>query len=355
MRASPSLRFSLADLVATVGGSLVGNEKTEISGFAPIERVSPTEAAFVEQPRFLDVARAATAAAIIVRPADAAKLDGHKSAVLWLHDNPYLAFARAAQEIERKRHPRLLQGVHPSAIVSSDATLHPSANVGAGAVIEAGARIGAGADIGALAYVGSDVVIGDDSILEARATVHHSCIVGARCFLHSGCVIGADGFGLAPDRGTWVKIPQVGRVVIGDDVEIGANTTIDRGALDDTIVGNGVKLDNLIQIGHNCVIGDHTAIAGCVGIAGSVKIGKHCIIGGAAMINGHIDICDKVVISGGTSVLKSITEPGRYTGTMPIAPHRTWERNAVVMRNLAELRTRLRALEKLAGQSSDHE
>ncbi|WP_235839934.1 UDP-3-O-(3-hydroxymyristoyl)glucosamine N-acyltransferase [Derxia lacustris] len=353
MRANPALRFSLADLVASVGGSLLGNEKTEISGFAPIERVSPTEAAFVEQPRFLGAAREVQAAAIILRPGDAAKMDGHRSQALWLHDNPYLAFARAAQEIERRRHPRLLQGVHPTAVVSSDATLHPSANVGAGAVIEAGARIGAGADIGALAYVGADVVIGDDTELEARATVHHGCVIGARCILHSGCVIGADGFGLAPDRGTWVKIPQVGRVVIGDDVEIGCNTTIDRGALDDTRIGNGVKLDNLIQIGHNCEIGDHTAVAGCAGIAGSVKIGKHCMIAGAAMIGGHIEICDNVFISGATSVFKSITEPGRYSGTTPILPHRDWEKNAVVARNLVELRARLRALEKLVANPAD--
>ncbi|WP_245591318.1 UDP-3-O-(3-hydroxymyristoyl)glucosamine N-acyltransferase [Derxia gummosa] len=353
MKANPALRFALADLVAAVGGSISGNEKAEISGFAPIERVSPTEAAFVEQPKFLAAAREAKAAVLIVRPRDAAQMEGHQAQALWLHDNPYLAFARASQEIERKRHPRLLQGIHPTAVVSPDAIIHPSANVGAGAVIEGGARIGAGCDIGALSYVGADVTIGDDTQLEARATVHHGCVIGARCILHSGCVIGADGFGLAPDRGAWIKIPQIGRVVMGDDVEIGCNTTIDRGALDDTIIGKGVKLDNLIQIGHNCEIGDHTAVAGCAGIAGSVKIGKHCMIAGAAMIGGHIEICDNVFISGATSVFKSITEPGRYSSTAPLLPHREWEKNTVIQRNLADLRARLRALEKQVGTLAD--
>jgi len=187
--------------------------------------------------------------------------------------------------------------------------------------------------------------IGSHSRLHPNVTVYHDCLIGERVILHSGAVIGADGFGMAMDDGRWLKIPQIGRVVIGDDVEVGASTTIDRGALDDTIIEEGVKLDNQIQIGHNCHIGAHTAIAGCTGIAGSVRIGKYCMLGGNAMISGHLTIADRVVVSGGTLVAKSITAPGTYTAVYPMQPHAQWLKNAALVRHLDELMERLRSLE----------
>jgi UDP-3-O-[3-hydroxymyristoyl] glucosamine N-acyltransferase len=194
--------------------------------------------------------------------------------------------------------------------------------------------------------------VGDDTLLHARVTVYPGCVVGARCILHSGAVIGADGFGMAPDEGRWIKIPQVGRAVLGDDVEVGANTTIDRGALGDTVVEDGVKLDNQVQVAHNCRIGAHTVIAGCAGIAGSVTVGRHCLIGGGAGIVGHLHICDGVTVSGMTLVTKSITEPGTYTSGLPFMPHADWRRNAVHLRHLDRIAREARAATR---QETDHE
>ena len=195
-------------------------------------------------------------------------------------------------------------------------------------------------------YICREAVVGEATHFFANVTFHARCIIGARGIIHSGAVIGGDGFGFALDAGAYIKVPQTGRVVMGDDVDIGANTTIDRGALDDTVIEDGVKLDNLIQIGHNCRIGAHTAMAGCVGVAGSTRIGEHCTFGGAAMINGHIDIADNVHITAATMVPNSITEPGRYTGFYPVARNAEWERSAVIVRNLSSMREKIRALEK---------
>jgi UDP-3-O-[3-hydroxymyristoyl] glucosamine N-acyltransferase len=215
------------------------------------------------------------------------------------------------------------------------------------AVVEPGATIGPGARIGAHCVVGRGSSVGEGTRLHPRVTVYPGCFIGARCILHSGAVIGADGFGMARDAGRWVKIPQVGGVRIGDDVEVGANTTIDRGALDDTVIGEGVKLDNQIQVGHNVVIGPHTVIAGCCGISGSVTIGRDCLIGGGVGIVGHISICDGVTISGYSFVTKSIVKPGTYTSGTPTMPHGEWLRNAAHLRRLAELAQRVQALEEL--------
>jgi UDP-3-O-[3-hydroxymyristoyl] glucosamine N-acyltransferase len=239
-------------------------------------------------------------------------------------------------------------GIHSSAVVDPSARLGAGVSVGPLAVIEAGADVGEGAAIGAHCFVGRDSRIGPGTRLAARVTFGERCLIGARGVIHSGVVIGADGFGFAPTEGRWEKIEQFGAVRIGDDVEIGANTCIDRGAIDDTVIGNGVKLDNLIQIGHNVRIGDHTALAGCVGIAGSAIIGKHCTIGGAGMIAGHLEIVDHVNISGGTLVSRSIRKPGTYTGVFPMDDNAAWEKNAATLRQLHSLRDRLRALEKAA-------
>ena len=218
-----------------------------------------------------------------------------------------------------------MPGVHPSAFVDAQALIHPSARVGAHCVIERGARIGAGTE------------------LKARVTVSERCSIGERCIIHSGAVIGADGFGFAPDDGRWVKIEQLGAVLIGDDVEIGANTCIDRGALQDTVIEDGVKLDNLIQIGHNVFVGSHTAMAACVGVAGSASIGKHCTLGGGAIVLGHLELADHVHISAASIVTRSILKPGHYTGFFPLDTNERWEKNAAVVKRLHQMRARLRS------------
>ncbi|MDB5935004.1 MAG: lpxD, partial [Massilia sp.] len=260
--------------------------------------------------------------------------------------NPYAYFARAAQHFAALSEIAPAPGIAASASVAAGARVDPSAHVGPHATIEEGAQVGAGAVIGAGCFIGRDAVIGAGTQLFANATFHARCTIGARGIVHSGAVIGTDGFGFANEGGVYIKIPQTGRVVIGDDVDIGANTTIDRGALEDTVIEDGVKLDNQIQIGHNCRIGAHTAMAGCVGVAGSAIIGKYCTFGGAAMVLGHLTIADKVHISSGSMVSRSILEPGQYTGFYPLAKNAEWEKSAAIVRNLDAMRDRIRALEK---------
>jgi UDP-3-O-[3-hydroxymyristoyl] glucosamine N-acyltransferase len=344
---------TLADLNAAVGrasggrlaGTIRGASDVRIEGVAPLAGAGPTDLAFLANPRYRDDALATRAAAIVLAEASAAQLAaaGRPLPAMVVVDQPYAWFALAAQQL----HPAapVDPGVDAGATVAPSARVDASACVEPGAVIGARAAIGAGARIGAGAVVGADVVIGPGSRLHPRAVVLDGCRLGARCIVASGAVIGADGFGFAPLDGRWIKIPQVGTVVIGDDVEIGANTTVDRGTMGDTVIEDGVKLDNQIQVAHNCVIGAHTVIAGCVGIAGSARIGRGCQIGGAAMIAGHITIADGCAIGPGTLVASSLTEPGHYTGFFPLMKHRDWERAAAIVRRLDELRDRLRRLE----------
>jgi len=263
--------------------------------------------------------------------------------------DPYLYFARLTQWWARRTREPVVPGIHPSAVVETGAQVHPDASVGALAYVGRGARIAAGAVVGAQCHVGADAVIGEGTRLEARVVVGARCRLGARCVVQPGAVIGGDGFGFAPNQGRWEKIEQLGAVRIGDDVEIGANTCIDRGALDDTVIEDGVKLDNLIQVAHNVRIGAHTAMAGCVGIAGSATIGAHCTIGGAAMIAGHLEIADHVHVSAGSFVSRSIRQPGHYTGVFPLDDNAAWEKNAATLRQLHRLRERVRELEKKIG------
>jgi UDP-3-O-[3-hydroxymyristoyl] glucosamine N-acyltransferase len=266
------------------------------------------------------------AACVVVAPAmqDAASTRG--SCIVT--PDPYLYFARLTQLWKRQRPRPAGPAIHPSAVVDPEAVIDPTARIGALCVVERGARIGAGTE------------------LKPRVTVGENCVVGERCILQPGVVIGADGFGFAPNAGAWEKIEQLGAVRIGNDVEVGANTCIDRGALTDTVIEDGVKLDNLIQIGHNVRIGRHTAVAGCVGIAGSANIGEHCTIGGGAGILGHLTIGDHVHISALSNVTRSITRPGQYTGFFPIDDNAAWEKNAATLKQLHGLRERLKALEK---------
>ncbi|MFA7438671.1 UDP-3-O-(3-hydroxymyristoyl)glucosamine N-acyltransferase [Castellaniella sp.] len=345
------LKPDILTLPAQVGDP----RQVPIAGIGSLTSSGQSEISFLSNPRLQDQLPGCAAAAVILRPEDwEAYRARHAIAPAWipvLCAQPYLLYALLAQWFDQHRLAGLPQGIHPSAIVDPDAVLADGVHVGPLTVIEAGARVGAGARIGAGCIIGAGCVIGPDSLLHARVTLYHGVRVGARAILHAGVVLGADGFGFAPDHrnpGMWAKIAQLGGVVLGDDVEVGANTTVDRGAIEDTILEDGVKLDNQIMIGHNCRIGAHTAMAGCVGVAGSTTMGKRCMIGGAAMIGGHLTFADDVHISGGTTVMSDVLEPGRYTSVFPLAEHTTWQRNAAVIGQLAQLRKRLRAAERQA-------
>jgi UDP-3-O-[3-hydroxymyristoyl] glucosamine N-acyltransferase len=337
--------YSLAELQSRLGGEVRGDGTVRLDGIASLGRAGPGRLSFVVGTKHVDAARASAASALIA-PADLAdRLDQP----LLLVTNPHSAFARATALF----HPMaaVVPGIHPTAVVHADARIDPLACIEAHACIGDGARIGPRSRIGPHSVVGEDCEVGADCRLHPHVTLYPGTRLGDRVELHSGCVLGADGFGLAWENDGWLKVPQVGRVIVGDDVEIGANTTVDRGALDDTVIEAGVKIDNLVQIAHNCRIGAHTAIAGCAGIAGSTRIGRHCLIGGAAMILGHIEIGDRVTVSGASFIGKSISEPGVYTSAQPHLPHPEWRRNAAQLRHLAEMRERIRALEKaLAGR-----
>jgi len=339
---------SLSDLARLTGATLEGDGTLVVRRVATLEKATSSDIAFLANPKYRAQLAATRAAAVIVDP-DAAKATPLPKLV---SPNPYAVYARVAAIL----HPPVAPtpGIDGTARVEAGTRVAPTASVGAYAVIGANASIGERAVVGAHCVIGANAQIGDDAVLDPRVTIYPRCVVGLRTLIHSGAVIGADGFGLAFEDGRWRKIPQIGRVVVGNDVEIGANTTIDRGAIDDTVIGDDVKLDNQIQIGHNCVIGAHTAIAGCVGIAGSTRIGAHCRIGGAAMISGHLEIVDHTVISAATQVYDSIREPGIYTGAFPALPHRDWKRVASQTRRLRELADRVAQLERaLAGRDND--
>ncbi|MFT3821084.1 MAG: UDP-3-O-(3-hydroxymyristoyl)glucosamine N-acyltransferase [Rubrivivax sp.] len=340
------MQVSLAELVAALGGSLLGDPALTVERIAPLERAGPHDISFLAQARLAPQLAMSRAACVIVRPEHQAAAVARGAAIVTA--DPYLYFARLTQWWAARLRPAAAGGVHASAVVEAGAHVDASATVGPLAFVAAGARIGAGAVIGAQAFVGADAQVGPGSRLGARVVFERGCRIGARGLVQPGAVIGADGFGFAPDaaqQGQWVKIEQLGAVWIGDDVEIGANTCIDRGALDDTVIEDGVKLDNLIQIGHNCRIGAHTAMAGCTGVAGSTRIGRHCTAGGSAMILGHLEIADHVHISAATVVSRSIRKPGVYSGFFPIDDNASWEKNAATLKQLHTLRDRIRALE----------
>jgi UDP-3-O-[3-hydroxymyristoyl] glucosamine N-acyltransferase len=258
--------------------------------------------------------------------------------------SPYTAFARIAALFEPAAVPA--PGIHPLAVVDPSAEVDPGAQVGPFCSIGARSRIAAGAVLGPGCVVGEDCVVGPGSVLVARVTLVARVRLGARVRLHPGAVLGADGFGLAMDGGHWIKVPQLGGVVVGDDCEVGANTCIDRGAIEDTVLGDDVRLDNLIQVGHNVRIGDHTAVAGCTAIAGSARIGRYCLVGGAVGITGHLEVCDRVTITAMSLVTQSITAPGEYSSGMPVQESRLWRRNGARFRQLDQLARRMAALSK---------
>jgi UDP-3-O-[3-hydroxymyristoyl] glucosamine N-acyltransferase len=327
--------LTLGDIVARLGGEAVGEAGAPLTGVATLDSAGPGEIAFLTNPKYRSHLASTRAGAVILGRGDRDATTIPRIVA----ENPYAYYARAVALFHPERAP--VAGVHPTAVVNAGARVAASAEVGPYAIIGSGCVVGEGAVIGAHCSLGEGVAIGAGTRLNPHVTLYAGCSIGSRCILHSGVVVGADGFGMAREAGRWIKIPQVGGVRVGDDVEIGANTTIDRGALDDTVIENGVKLDNQIQVAHNCVIGAHTVIAGCTGISGSVTIGRNCMIGGGVGIVGHLSICDGVTISGFTLVTKSITEPGTYTSGMPFMPHAEWLRNAAHLRHLDELARRV--------------
>jgi UDP-3-O-[3-hydroxymyristoyl] glucosamine N-acyltransferase len=340
------MAIPLRQLVEQVGGQLQGDPDTLVSGIAPLDAAGATHVSFLSNPKLRTQAAASAAAALILTEADSERIGGQYAGARILTERPYAYFARAAQLFAALVAPPVQPGIHPSAAIDPSAKVAASACIGPHVTVEAGAVISEGCTIDSGCVIGRNAVVGADTHFHPRVCFLDGCVIGERGILHAGAVIGADGFGFANEGGAWIKIPQTGRVVIGNDVEIGANTTVDRGALADTVIEDGVKLDNQIQIGHNCHIGAHTAMAGCVGVAGSATIGKYCTFGGAAMILGHLTIADNVHISSGSLVSRSITEAGQYTGFYPLATNAEWERSAAIVRNLSGMRSRMRELEK---------
>jgi UDP-3-O-[3-hydroxymyristoyl] glucosamine N-acyltransferase len=339
-----SISVSAREIVQALGGELIGPPELRIERIGALEGATPATISFLSQARYQAQLAHTQAGCVIVAPAfrDAACARG--AAIVTA--DPYLYFARLTQWWVKLTRPAEPGGVHPSAVIDPTAQVAASAVVQALAVIEARAVIEDGALIGAHSFVGAGAKVGAHTRLAARVTLGAGCSIGARGIVHSGVVIGADGFGFAPTQGRWEKIEQLGAVRIGDDVEIGANTCIDRGALEDTVIEDGVKLDNLVQIGHNVHIGEHTAIAGNAGVAGSARIGPRCTIGGAANILGHLTLAEGVHISAASVVMRSIRQPGLYSGIFPIDDNAAWEKNAATLRQLHGLRDRVRALEK---------
>ncbi|OGB30781.1 MAG: UDP-3-O-(3-hydroxymyristoyl)glucosamine N-acyltransferase [Burkholderiales bacterium RIFCSPLOWO2_12_FULL_61_40] len=319
------MELDLAAVVAALGGELHGDGALRVSGLAPLETATSHQLSFLSNPKYQQQLQASQAGCVIVGPQMRESAFARGACIVT--DQPYLYFAKLTQLWKRGRDQQLGPVVHPSAVIDETAVVHPTASVGALCVVERGARIGAG------------------TVLKSRVTVGEDCVVGERCLLHPGVVIGADGFGFAPNDGAWEKIEQLGAVRIGNDVEIGANTCIDRGALHDTVIEDGVKLDNLVQIGHNVHIGKHAALAGCVGVAGSATIGSHCTVGGGAIVLGHLTLAEGVNISAATVVTRSIRKPGHYTGMFPLDENANWEKNAASLKQLHSLRERIRVLE----------
>lgn len=333
--------MKLSVIAEHIGAALKGDPDCEIDGLSSLQRAQAGDLTFLAGPRHLDSLVSTGASAVIMSPA-------HYKPDLGLDcllvENPYAAYAYAAQRIHPL--PEFTPGIHETAVIEPGADVNELAYVGPHCVIGSGTHVAAGVMIGPGSIIASDCRIGNDSRLVSRVTLGPKTRIGERAIIQPGAVIGEDGFGFANDKGRWVKIPQVGGVLIGDDVEIGCNTTIDRGALDDTIIEDGVKLDNQIQVAHNCRVGAHTAIAGCTGIAGSAIIGRRCAIGGGVGIVGHIEICDDVQLTGMTYVTQSIDTPGTYSSGVPIEPYQAWRRNYTRIKQLDDMAKRLRILEK---------
>jgi UDP-3-O-[3-hydroxymyristoyl] glucosamine N-acyltransferase len=333
------LNFSLQQIVGQLGGAVSARPETQIARVGSLALAQTGAISFFNDTKYTHQLNNTAASAVIISPEHAALTDLPKI----ITDNPYAYFAKVSALLN----PAYVaaKGVHSSAVIDASTSVPASCSVAANAVIGANVTLGNKVAIGAGCVIERNVSIGDNTVLEANVTIKHGTQIGNGCHFYSGCVIGNDGFGYAEEAGRWVKIPQVGRVLIRNNVDIGANTTIDRGTIDDTVIEEGVKLDNLIQIAHNCRIGAHTVIAGCTGIAGSAIIGKHCKIGGAAMILGHLSIADNVTISPGSMIMRSVNKAGTYTALMPSQAHEDWLKTAANIRHLSQLADKMKTLE----------
>lgn len=332
--------WTLSALAERVDGQLIGAADYPITGVGTLQNAGADAISFLANSKYRKFLKSTTAGAVIITSADVDAVTGNAIVVA----DPYVAYAQIAALL----YPPVTvaePGVHASAVVDPDAHIDPSAAIGPQCYIAAGVKIAANVQIGPGCIIERDVNIAENSVLVARVTLCRGVRIGQRAMIHPGVVIGADGFGIALDKGRWINVPQVGSVLIGNDVDIGANTTIDRGAIEDTIISDGVKLDNQIQIGHNVTIGEHTVIAGCAGIAGSTRIGSYCAIGGGTGMAGHIEICDGVQLTGMSMVTKSITEPGTYSSGIPVEPSREWHKNVIRYRQMDKLQARVKALE----------
>ncbi|MCJ8203657.1 UDP-3-O-(3-hydroxymyristoyl)glucosamine N-acyltransferase [Pseudomonas sp. RGM2987] len=335
--------IKLGQLAEFLGATLRGDPEKAITGLATLQEAGPAQLSFLANPQYRKYLADSQAGALLLKAADAEGFVGDALVV----PDPYLAYARISHLFDPK--PKSAPGVHPSAVIAPDAVVDPSASIGPFVVIESAARIGAGVTLGAHCFIGARSEVGEGGWLAPRVTLYHDVRIGKRVVIQSGAVLGGEGFGFANEKGIWQKIAQIGGVTVGDDVEIGVNTAIDRGALADTIIGNGVKLDNQIQIAHNVQVGDHTAMAACVGISGSTKIGKHCMLAGGVGLVGHIDICDNVFLTGMTMVTHSITEPGAYSSGTAMQPAAEWRKSAARIRQLDDIARRLKQVEKRVG------
>ncbi len=331
--------FSLSHLADYLSASLEGDADCVISHIATLENAQSGAIAFLANKKYRRQLETTSASAVILSEADSPYYDGNKLIVA----NPYMAYALLAQYLDTT--PNAAIGVHPSAVIHPSAMIAPGANIGANAVIEKDVTLAEGVEVGAGTFIGEGASIGEGTKLWANTTVYHQVEIGANCIIHSGTVIGADGFGFANDKGEWVKIPQLGSVVIGDKVEIGANTTVDRGAIDNTEIHNNVIIDNQCQIAHNVVIKEGTAMAGCSVVAGSTTIGKYCQIGGMSGITGHVEICDNVILTGMTMVISNIDEPGVYSSGVPHSSNKDWRRQMAQLRKIGDMNQRIKALE----------
>ena len=341
------MSISIGELAVQFGCELVGDPAANVSRVSTLSNADAESLSFFANKSYREQLRQTTATAVLVHPDDAN--DCPVNALL--ADDPYLAYAKIANVLYP--FPDLESGVHKTAVIATSTSVSESAQISANVFIGDDCTIGERVYIGPGVVLGPRCAVGDDTRLLANATLVQDVTMGTRCIVHPGAVLGSDGFGHAKSDGGWVKVPQVGGVLIGNDVEIGANTTIDRGAIDDTIVGNGVRLDNLIQIAHNVQIGEHTAMAAFTGVSGSTIIGKRCMFGGRSGIVGHINICDDVVVGGATMISKDVTEPGFYAASFPAEKDRDWKRQVARFRRLDELMKRVRALEKAAGNDDE--
>lgn len=339
--------YSLGQLASLVGAKLIGDPEVRIASIAGLDQATENDISFLSSAKFRRYLKSSRAAAVIVSEADIDAVRGNALVVA----DPYLCFARVTALLYPE--PALQPGVDATACVDSNCDIDSSAQIAAQAVIGPGCQIGKDVYIGPGCVLENNVSIGEGTRLVANVTVRKACRIGKRCILHPGAVIGADGFGFANEKGKWIKIAQIGTVVIGDDVEVGANTTIDRGALGDTVIADGVKLDNLIQVAHNVKIGEHTAIAAQTGIAGSTEIGSYCAIGGKVGIVGHLKITDRVTVTAMSLVTNSISEPGSYSSGVPAHPSGSWHRNFARIKKLDNMAKRLKRVEMRLDQESN--